>query len=180
MSNLDTGGREVTPSRYRHETGTDTYRFSPYGCRQRQRKERLVRKILLMVVMVLALGLAGTATAGHVPSPGILCGTCGQNGGGYTGCSQASTSDSGGIPYIAHYRHYLVVSFCKRYGIVTSVSIAAHGCDIQGIVVCSTGPAWQTGGGVGYGSASFTGHATWWGTINGIPYASSSVVNLTI
>jgi hypothetical protein len=171
----------VTTSRYRHEVDTDTYELRLYGCRQRQRKERLVRKVLLMVGMVLALAVAGTATAAKVPAPDVLCGaSCGQNGGGFTGCSQSTASDSNGIPYIAHYRHYLVVNYCKRYGIVTSVSIAAHGCDIQGLTVCSTGPAWQTGGGVGSSYASFTGHATWWGTINGIPYASSISVNLTI
>jgi hypothetical protein len=142
-----------------------------------------VRKVLLMVGMVLALSVAvaGTASAANVPSPFVLCGVgCDQNGGGFTGCSQSTASESGGIPYVAHYRHYLVVSYCKRYGIVTSVSIAAHGCDIQGLAYCSTGPAWQTGGGVGYAYASFTGHATWWGTINGIPYASSISVSLTI
>ena len=57
-----------------------------------------------------------------------------------------------GIPYIAYYRHYLVVNYCKVNGVITSLGIAAHGCDFQGTAVCSAGPAWQTGGGVGRGT----------------------------
>ena len=35
-------------------------------------------------------------------------------------------------PYLAHYKHYLVVNYCKRSGTITSLSIAAHGCDSTG------------------------------------------------
>ena len=74
----------------------------------------------------------------------------------------------------------LVVSYCKRYGVITSLSIAAHYCDTSGFIGCAAGPAWQTGGGVGSGYASFTGRATWTGTVAGAPYNSTSVVDLTI
>ena len=75
------------------------------------------------------------------------------------------TDDRRRIPAVrgslAHIRHFLIVNYCKHYGIITSVSIAAHGCDTSGLVSCHIGPAWQTGGGVGFTSATFEGHVTW-------------------
>jgi len=71
------------------------------------------------------------------------------------------------------------VNYCKHYGTITSVSIAAHGCDTSGLVSCHTGPAWQTGGGVGYTSATFEAHATW--VVNLPPfYSNYDTLNLTI
>ena len=143
-------------------------------------RKALMRKALVVLCAMAALAAAAGAAKAAPPQP-VLCGSsCVGNGGGWTGCTQATASDSGGIPYIAHYKHYLVINYCKRYGVITSVSIAAHGCETQGAVVCSTGPAWQTSGGVGYGSASFTGKATWVGAVDGVPYASTSTVNYTV
>jgi len=167
------------PSRYRHEAGTDTRARALYRCRQRQRKEKLVRKALLILGVLAALAVPAAATA---KAPPVICGTACDGGGssGWTGCTSQSASDSVGIPYISYVRHYLVVSYCKVNGWITSVSIAAHGCDYQGAAFCSLGPAWQTGGGVGSGYATFTGHASYVGTLGGVPFAGTSVVNLTI
>jgi hypothetical protein len=142
-----------------------------------------VRKALLIlgVLAALAVPAAATAAPAKAPPPPVICGVpCDGGGGGWTGCTSQTATDASGIPFFARYSHYLVVSYCKRAGIITSISIAAHGCDYQGLGFCSTGPAWQTGGGAGSGYATFTGHATYVGTLNGIPFAGTSVVNLTI
>ena len=142
-----------------------------------------MRKALSLLALVAAL-LAPAAIASPLEKtapPPVICGTaCDGGGGGWTGCTQTSASDSGGVRYVAGYNHVLVVSYCKRAGTITSISIAAHYCDTSGFVGCRVGPAWATGGGVGYGYASFTGHAVWTGTIAGAPYNTTSVVNLTI
>ena len=133
--------------------------------------------VMAALVAALALPVAAQARSG----PPVICGTaCDGGGGGWTGCTTQTTSSSGGIRFLAYYRHYLAVSYCKRNGVITSLSIAAHGCDYEGVAFCSAGPAWQTGGGVGSGYASFTGHATYIGTLNGVPFAGTDVVNLTI
>jgi hypothetical protein len=138
-----------------------------------------VRTALLILGVLAALAVPAAALA-KAPPP-VICGTaCDGGGGGWTGCTNQTARDASGIPYIAHFSHYLVVSYCKHAGIITSLSIAAHGCDYQGLGFCSTGPAWQTGGGVGSGYATFTGHANYLGTLNGIPFAGTSVVNLTV
>jgi hypothetical protein len=136
---------------------------------------------LLALVAALIAPAASASPAAKTPPPPVICGTaCDGGGGGWTGCTQTSATDSGGIPYVAGYRHVLVVSYCKRYGVITSASIVAHYCDTSGFVGCLAGPAWQTGGGVGYGFATFTGRGTWTGTVAGAPYNSTTVVNLTI
>jgi hypothetical protein len=141
---------------------------------------RTALSLLALAAALLAPAASASPTA-KAPTPRVICGTaCDGGGGGWSGCTQTSASDSGGIPYVAGYRHVLVVSYCKRYGVITSVSIAAHYCDTSGFVGCMPGPAWQTGGGVGYGYATFTGRATWTGTIAGAPYNSTTVVDLTI
>ena len=94
-------------------------------------------------------------------APPVACGPQCDNNGGWTGCTQMTVSHSGSAGPLAHIRHFLVVNYCKHYGIITSVSIAAHGCDTSGLVSCRIGPAWQTGGGVGFTSATFEAHATW-------------------
>jgi hypothetical protein len=142
-----------------------------------------VRKALLMIALVAALAVpAGAAGATGAASPdSMICGpACDGGGGGWTGCTQTTESDSSGIPYLAYYRHYLVVSYCKQAGVITSAEIVAHGCDWQGTAYCSTGPAWLTGGGAGYGYATFTGHAVYIGALAGVPFAGTTVVNLTI
>ena len=139
-----------------------------------------MRKALLIVGLLAALAVPAGASAAKAPSPSILCGaSCGDPGGGWTGCTQQTESHSAAIPFVASIRHFLVVSYCKRYGIITSVSIAAHGCDSGGVGACSVGPAWQTGGGVGSGSATFEAHAQWSLTVVPI-YNNSDVLTLTI
>jgi len=142
-----------------------------------------VRKALLIIAFAAALAVPAVSAAGSSP-PGhrILCGgSCDGGGtGGWTGCTQQTVADSGGIPYLARYRHYLVVSYCKQNGVITSTGIQAHGCDWEGTSYCSVGQAWLTGGGVGYGYVSYTGHATYIGALAGVPFAGTSVVDLSI
>ena len=139
-----------------------------------------MRKALLILVVLAAL--AGPAAVAAKSPPPVVCGgVCdGGGGGGWSGCTSQTASESFGVPWIAYVRHYLVVSYCKVNGVITSVGIAAHGCDYQGTAYCSTGPAWQTGGGVGSGYATFTGHATYIGALGGVPFAGTTVVNLAI
>jgi hypothetical protein len=118
-----------------------------------------VRKALLILGVLAALVVPAVAAA-KAPPP-VICGTaCDGGGGGWTGCTQQTASHQGNVG-VAYINHYLVVSYCKVAGVITSLSIAAHGCETRGLTVCSTGPAWQTGGGVGYGFASFTAKAQW-------------------
>lgn len=140
-----------------------------------------MRKALLIVGLLAALGVPAGAAAAKPPTPYVLCGStdCQGSGGGWTGCTQQTVSHSASIPFVASIRHYLVVNYCKSYGIITSVSIAAHGCDAGGFGACSTGPAWQTGGGVGSGSASFEAHAQWSLTVIPI-YNNYDVLTLSI
>jgi hypothetical protein len=138
-----------------------------------------VRKTLLIFGVLVALAIPTTAVA--KPPPSVICGTaCDGGGSGWTGCTSQTVSDSKGIRYISYVRHYLVVSYCKVNGWITSLGIAAHGCDFEGTAVCSAGPAWQTGGGVGYGFATFTGRATYVAALGGVPFAGTSSLNLTI
>ena len=138
-----------------------------------------MRKLLLVLGVAVALAVPAAAVA-KAPPPQILCGdsSCG-SGSGWTGCTQQTVSHSASIPLIASIRHFLVVSYCKQYGIITSLSIAAHGCDVSGLVTCSVGPAWRTGGGVGSGSASFEAHATWQVTVPPF-YNNSDILTLTV
>jgi hypothetical protein len=141
-----------------------------------------VRKALLILGLLAALavpaGAAATVTATNAP-PGIICGSCDGGGSGWTGCTQQTESHSAGLPYFSSVNHYLVVSYCKRSGTITSISVAAHGCDTRGLAFCSTGPAWQTGGGVGYGYATFQAHATWGVTLAPL-YNNNDVLSLTV
>jgi hypothetical protein len=141
-----------------------------------------VRKALVLIAVAAALLVPAAASAAIAPGPtGMICGTaCDGGGGGFTGCTQVTATDSSGIPWIAYYRHYLVVNFCKQNGAITSLSLAAHGCDWSGTALCNTGAAWLTSGGVGYGWASYTGHAVYVGALAGVPFAGTSVVDLTI
>ncbi len=118
-----------------------------------------MHKALFMVALVAALALPVAAQARS--GPPVICGTaCDGGGGGWSGCTQQSASHSANLG-VVRIDHYLIVSYCKSYGVITSISIAAHGCDTAGFVSCTTGPAWQTGGGVGYGFATFEARANW-------------------
>jgi hypothetical protein len=142
-----------------------------------------VRKLIMFLAVLAALaGTAGAAQAAKVVPPSVICGMSCDGGGtpGWTGCTEQTASHSDGFPYLASYRHYLVVSYCKRNGVITSASIAAHGCDTSGVIICSAGPAWQTGGGVGYGYATFTGHASVISEFAGVPIYQTDVVDLTV
>jgi hypothetical protein len=140
-----------------------------------------VRKALLILGVLAVLAVPAAATAAKAPPPPVICGTpCDGGGGGWSGCTTQTETDSLGIRWISYFRHYLVVSYCKSNGIITSISLAAHGCDFEGATVCHAGAAWPTGGGLGYGYATFTGHAIYVGTLAGVPIAGTSVVNLTV
>lgn len=138
-----------------------------------------MRKVILGIVLAAALVIPGVSAAQSGPR-GMICGQCDNGGTGWTGCAQITSSESGGVSYVAHWRHYLVVNFCKRSGTITSLSIVAHGCDTEGFAGCSPGPAWLVSGGVGYGWASVEGHATYTGTIAGSPFSSVSVVHADV
>jgi len=143
-------------------------------------RRRTVFTSLVAFGLVLALGVAGTVTAAPTPVPNVICGTaCVGGGGGWSGCTQQTASHSAGLPYFSSVKHYLVVSYCKRNGTITSISIAAHGCDTSGFAFCHVGAAWQTGGGVGYGFATFEAHATWGVTV--VPlYNNGDTLTLTV
>ena len=140
-----------------------------------------MRRALLMFAVAAALAVPAAAAARPPDPTDVICGTpCDGGGGGWTGCTQETASDSGGIPWLSYYRHFLVVNYCKQGGVITSLSLAAHGCDFSGTAVCSTGSAWLTTGGVGYGFANYTGHAYYVGALAGIPFAGTSVINVWI
>jgi hypothetical protein len=138
-----------------------------------------VRKALLILGLLAALAVpAGAAAPG--PIQDVICGTaCDGGGGGWSGCTQQEASHSASVWPIASLRHYLVVSYCKSDGTITSISIAAHGCDTSGVASCSPGPAWQTGGGVGSGYATFEAHASWF-LYTSPYYNSTDVLTLTV
>jgi hypothetical protein len=136
-----------------------------------------VRKVLSLLALVAALAFAGTAVA--AAGPGMTCGPTCDPSGGYTGCKQISASHSSSVWGIYSIRHALVVSYCKRYGVITSISIAAHYCDTNGFASCSPTVAWQTGGGVGATWATFEAHASWTVTPLHI-YNSTDVLKLTV
>ena len=136
-----------------------------------------MRKALLILGMLAVLAVPAAATAKAPPS--VICGTaCDGGGGGWTGCTQQTAAHDGNIG-VAYINHYLVVSYCKVNGVITSLSIAAHGCETRGLTFCSAGPAWQTGGGVGLGFASFTAKAQW-GTYPLVFLTNTDTVDLNI
>jgi hypothetical protein len=127
-----------------------------------------MRKLLILVAVLAAIAvIPATASAGDGGGGGgdkvhgAICGTCGGGLGGWTGCTSQRADHTASIWPIASVDHYLIVNYCKQNGWITSISIAVHGCDAHGLVSCSTGPAWMTSGGVGWGFASFEAHANW-------------------
>lgn len=138
-----------------------------------------MRKLILMLVAAVAIGAAGAgAASAGVPNPVTCTGTC-TGGGGYTGCTSVTAQHSFSFPIIASVKHVLIVRYCKQYGIITSLSIAAHYCDVQGVMTCRPTVAWLTGGGVGSSSATFEAHATWSVTALNI-YNNTDVLKLTV
>ena len=141
-----------------------------------------MRKAILMLVVVAALGAAGSAAAKDPapknPTPYVTCSSCG-GGGGYTGCTSITVQHSFSFPIIASVKHVLIVRYCKQYGIITSVSVAAHYCDVNGVMTCTPTVAWRTSGGVGSTSASYEAHATWSVTALNI-YNNTDVLTLTV
>ena len=141
-----------------------------------------MRKALLIlgVLAALAAPAAASAKTAKAPPPPVICGVaCDSGGTGWTGCTQQTASHSANLWPIASVNHYLVVSYCKVNGWITSISIAAHGCDTSGIASCSPGPAWQTGGGVGAGYATFEARATWF-LYTSPYYMNGDSLNLTV
>lgn len=136
-----------------------------------------MRKVVLGLVLFAALAVPSVSAAGNRP---VVCATCDNSDSGWTGCVQVTAEESGGVSFVAHWRHYLVVNYCKVRGTITSLAIIAHGCDAEGFASCSTGPAWLTSGGVGAGWASLQGHATYSGAVAGSPFGSTSVVHVEI
>ena len=135
-----------------------------------------MRKVLLLLGLVAALAVPAVAVA-KAPPP-VNCGSCG-NSGGFTGCAQVSNSRSASVSFLASIRHFVVVNYCKSYGIITSLSIVAHGCDTSGLVSCSTGPAWVTSGGPGSTSATIEAHAGW--TVTTTPFITNTdVLTVTV
>ena len=136
-----------------------------------------MRRASLLLVLVSALALGGVAAAATV-TPVACGGTC-DPGSGYTGCKSLSASHSSGVWGVYSIRHVLVVSYCKQNGVITSISIAAHYCDVGGFVSCTATAAWKTGGGVGATWATFEAHAQWTVTPLHI-YNNTDVVTLTV
>ncbi|MCW2965561.1 MAG: hypothetical protein JWO17_2813 [Actinomycetia bacterium] len=136
-----------------------------------------MRKALLILGVLAALAVPAAAVA---KAPPVICGTaCDGGGSGWTGCTSQTASHSANLWPVATVNHYLVVSYCKVNGWITSISIAAHGCDTSGIASCSAGPAWQTGGGVGAGFATFEAHASWF-LYTSPYYMNYDTLNLTV
>jgi len=138
-----------------------------------------VRKALLILGVLAALAVPAAAAAKAPPTP-VICGVaCDSGGTGWTGCTNQTASHSASVWPLVSIDHYLVVSYCKVNGWITSISIAAHGCDTSGIASCSAGPAWQTGGGAGTGYATFEAKATWF-VYTSPYYLNSDTLNLTV
>jgi len=138
-----------------------------------------MRKALLALALAAALAPPALARAAIAHDPLVLCGVSCGGPGGFTGCADERAQHSASVSVVASITHYLVVHFCKVNGVITSLSIAAHGCDTSGLVACSAGPAWQTGGGVRSTWATFEAHASWHVTPLGL-YTSTDVLTLTV
>ena len=136
-----------------------------------------MRRALTLLALVAALAFTGAAAAAN--GPPVACGGSCDPGSGYTGCKSLSASHSSSVWAIYSIRHVLVVSYCKRNGVITSISIAAHYCDINGLVSCVATAAWKTGGGVGATWATFEAHAQWTVTPLHI-YNNTDIVGLTV
>src|SRR5262249_43579887 len=64
-----------------------------------------MRKVIVGMVLAAALAVPGVSAAHNTP-PGVICGQCDDGGTGWTGCAQITASESGGVSYVAHWRHY--------------------------------------------------------------------------
>ncbi len=138
-----------------------------------------MRKAFLVLALVAALAIPAAAAARGPGGDATCGGSCLGGGGGWTGCTTQTAARSVGISYVATITHYLVVTYCKLYGRITSLSILAHGCDTGGLVACSTGPAWVTSGGVGQTYANLEAHASWHVTPLAL-YTGTDVITLSV
>ncbi|MGZ4292277.1 MAG: hypothetical protein ACXVQQ_06735 [Gaiellaceae bacterium] len=136
-----------------------------------------MRKAITLLALVALLGItSAAAAAGGAP---VTCGPGCNPGGGYTGCKTIEASHSSSVWAVYSIRHVLDVQYCKRNGVISSISIAAHYCDVGGFVSCSPTVAWLTGGGNGSTWATFEAHAVWTVTPLHI-YNSTDVLTLTV
>ena len=102
-----------------------------------------MRRLLLGLAVAAALAIPAAASAQLAPPTDVICGTaCDGGGSGWTGCTTVTGNDQGGVPGIAFWHHYLIVDYCKVNGLITRLSITAHGCDTSGFAFCNLGPAW--------------------------------------
>jgi hypothetical protein len=136
-----------------------------------------VRRASVLFVLVAALAFSGAAAAA-AGSPVTCGGTC-NPGGGYTGCKSVFASHSSSEWLIYSIKHVLVASYCKRNGVITSISIVAHYCDVNGFVSCTATSAWLSGGGVGATWATLEAHAQWTVTPLHI-YNNTDVLRITV
>lgn len=136
-----------------------------------------MRRVSVLLVLVAALAFGGAAkAAGGAP---VTCGGTCDPGGGYTGCKSLTASHSSSAWLMYSIRHVLIVAYCKRNGVITSISVAAHYCDVNGFVSCTATTAFLTGGGVGATWATFEAHAQWTVTPLHI-YNNTDIVGLTV
>jgi hypothetical protein len=136
----------------------------------------MLRRIVFCLAVAAALAVPAVASAQDAP-PNVICGgSCDWGGGGWTGCTSVTGQESGGVWGIAGWHHYLVVYYCKFGGVLTQLTIVAHGCDTSGFAFCNVGPAWLDSGWVGTGWAYLQGRAYYGTTINrvtGLSYTSN-------
>jgi hypothetical protein len=138
-----------------------------------------VRKAFLVLAIAAALCCAGTASAAQPPKPSVQCGPGCDPSGGWTGCTSITASRSSSAWLIYSINHVLIVNYCKTFGVITSISITAHYCDVGGLASCTPTVAFLTGGGRGSTWATFEAHATWTVTPLGV-YNNTDILNLTV
>jgi hypothetical protein len=135
-----------------------------------------VRKLFLALALlgVLAIPAAAAATV----APPVMCGPTCDTGGGFTGCKSIEVSRSSQVWGVYTINHVLRANYCKRYGVITSVSVYNY-CDSGGLISCDASIWFPTGGGVGYTWATFEGHAKWHVTTLPI-YNGTDILDLLI
>ena len=135
-----------------------------------------MRKIALLLALVGVLAVPAAAAAKSAPP--VTCGPTCDTGGGFTGCKSVEVSHSSSVWLLYSVRHVLRAYYCKRLGVITSISIANY-CDTSGLVSCDASVWFPTGGGVGTTWATFEGHAKWVVTTNPL-YTNTDSLSLLI
>ena len=138
-----------------------------------------MRKLILILALTAGLLVPAAAVAGLGPSPGVACGPTCDPGGGYTGCKTVEASHSASAWLVYSVDHVIRVSYCKRFGVITSIGISAHYCTYSGFASCGVVAAFGTGGGVGSTWATFEAHAQWTVTPLGI-YNNKDTLTLLV